>query len=97
MKAWIIGVQATMKSFKFYFGCQLGERLFGQTDNLSWALENRDLSAMDAISLAGAVIKTLEKERSENQFELFWKKISEMKKKLCINDPVVERKKKRKH
>ena len=35
MKARIIGVQAIMKSFKFYFGCQLGERLLGQTDNLS--------------------------------------------------------------
>ena len=35
---------------------------------------------MDAISLAEVVVKTLEKERTENQFELFWKKINEMKK-----------------
>ena len=35
MKAQIIGVQAIMNSFRFYFGCQLGERFFGQTDNLS--------------------------------------------------------------
>ena len=35
MKARIIGVQAIMKSFKPYFGCQLDERLLGQTDNLS--------------------------------------------------------------
>ena len=95
MKARIIGVQAIMKSFKPYFGCQLDERLLGQTDNLSRTLQNRDLSAMDTISLAEVFIKTLEKERSENQFELFWrKKINEMKKKLCIDDPIVERKKK---
>ena len=95
MKAQIIGVQAIMKSLKFYFGSQLGERLLGQTDNLSRTLQNRDLSAMDAISLAEVVIKTLEKERSENQFELFWKKINKIKKKLCINDPIVQRKKKK--
>ena len=34
-KGRILGAQAKMKSFKFYFGCQLGERLLGQTDNLS--------------------------------------------------------------
>ena len=76
MKARIIGVQAIMKSFKPYFGCQLDERLLGQTDNLSRTLQNRDLSAMNTISLAEVFIKTLEKERSENQFQLFWKKKS---------------------
>ena len=42
MKGRIIGVQTIMKSIKFYFGCQLGERLLGQTDNLSRTLQNRD-------------------------------------------------------
>ena len=82
MKARIIGVQAIMKSFQLYFGCKLGERLLGQTDNLSRTLQNRDLSAMDTISLAEVVIKTLEKERSENQFELFWKKNQRNEKKI---------------
>ena len=63
MKAQIIGVQAIMKSLKFYFGSQLGERLLGQTDNLSRTLQNRDLSAMDSISLAEVVIKTLERKK----------------------------------
>ena len=35
MKARIIGVQAMISSLKFYFGCQLGGRLLGQTDHLS--------------------------------------------------------------
>lgn len=66
MKARTIGVQAIMKSFKPYFGCQLDERLLGQTDNLSRTLQNRDFTAMYAISLAEVVIKTLQKEISEN-------------------------------
>ena len=49
---------------------------------------------MDAKSSAEVAIKTIEKERIENQFELFCKKIIEMKNKLCIDDPIVERKKK---
>ena len=66
MKARIIGAQATMKSCKLYFGCQLGERLLAKTENSTRTLQNRDLSVIYAISLAEIVIKTLEKERSEN-------------------------------
>ena len=66
MKVRIIGAQAKMKSFKLYFGCQTSKRLFGQTDNLSRTLQNRDFTATYAISLAEVVIKTLQKEISEN-------------------------------
>ena len=40
-----------MKSFKFYFDCQLGERLLAQTNNLNQTFQNRDLSVKDAIIL----------------------------------------------
>ena len=60
MKARLIGAEAIKKSFEFYFGCQLGERLLDQTDNLSRTSHTRDLSVMGAISLAEVFIKTLE-------------------------------------
>ena len=74
MKARIIGVQVIMKSFYFYFSCQIGERLLGQTDNLSRTLQSRDLSAMNAISLAEVVIKTLEKKEVKTSLSCFGKK-----------------------
>ena len=44
-------IKASMKSFKFYFDCQLGERLLAQTNNLNQTFQNRDLSVKDAIIL----------------------------------------------
>ena len=38
MKAPIIEAKAIMKSFKFYFCCQIDESLLNQTDNLSQSL-----------------------------------------------------------
>lgn len=57
MKALIIGKQTIFKSFKLRFGWQLGERSLCQADNLYWTLQNRDLSTINAISLADIVIK----------------------------------------
>ena len=63
-----------MKSFKFYFSCKIGERLLGQMDNLSRTLQSRDLSAMNAISLAEVVIKTLENKEVKTSLSCFGKK-----------------------
>ena len=39
MKANIQGVQSTMTTFNFYFGCSLGEQLLRKTDNQGRALQ----------------------------------------------------------
>ena len=71
MKAQIIGEKAILKSFKFYFGCEIGERLLSQADNSRLTLQDRDLSAMDAISLADVVIKILEKKEVKTSLSFF--------------------------
>ena len=41
----IIGCQAQMNTFDFFFGLHLGERLFSHTDNLSKTLQKTRMSA----------------------------------------------------
>lgn len=53
-------------------GLKLSHMLFVQTDNLSKALQSADLSACDGIELANAVVKHLEKERTDEKFTKFF-------------------------
>lgn len=69
MKARIRGVQSTMTTFNFYFGCTLGEQLL--TDNLSRALQDSSTSAAQGNRLAQDVVKTLLKDRTDTSFSLF--------------------------
>jgi hypothetical protein len=55
----IIGCQAQMKTFNFFFGLHLGQRVFSHTDNLSAALQKASLSATDAKHLTNLTVKAL--------------------------------------
>lgn len=59
-----------MKTFKFYFGCNIGKLILNQTDQLSRALQSETLSAAEGFDLAQVVVKTLEKDRTEDAFDL---------------------------
>ena len=48
---------------------------------------------MNAISLAEVVNKTLDKQRSENQFELFWEKHQQNEKRNCASMTLLLREK----
>ena len=79
MKARIRGVQSMMTTFKFYFGCTVGEQLLRQTDNLSRALQDSSTSAAQGNKLAQDVVKTLLKDRADSSFSLFWPRIFQRK------------------
>ena len=46
-KVRLIGVATQMKSFDFFFGCTLGEKILRHTDNLSKSLQTVNISAAD--------------------------------------------------
>ena len=46
LKSGIGGVKAQMAAFSFFFGLQLGYRLYAITDNLSKALQEKKMSAI---------------------------------------------------
>ena len=71
MKARVKGVKSFMATFSFYFGCSLGEMLHRQTDNLPKTRQGASVAAKGN-ALAQLVIKTLQKDRCESSFQLFW-------------------------
>ena len=73
MKGRINGVNFIMKKFDFYFGCFLGKNVLRQTDIFSKSLQSSSLSAAEGQDLATIVIKKLEEDRKNGQFEIFGK------------------------
>ena len=55
----VVGCQAQMNSFNYLFGILLGERLFAHIDNLSAALQKKDLPAVAGQDLANQTMETL--------------------------------------
>ena len=68
----IIGCQAQMQSFKFFFGLCLGQRLYSHTDNWSKALQCKTLPAIAALRLALLTKDTLISLRSDENFKMFF-------------------------
>ena len=57
----IIGCQAQMNTFDFFFGLNLGERLFSHTDNLSKTLQKTKMSAVSGLRVANLTKQVLQK------------------------------------
>ena len=72
MKARIIGVEAQFKTFRHYFGVQLGFLLLQHSDNLSKTLQSPKLSASEGQRVAAMTVATLKHITDEESFNLFW-------------------------
>ena len=95
IKARIIGIQAQMKKFEFFFGLQLNYLILRHSDNLSRTLQSKTTSAAIGQSTASMSIKTLESLRPEDKFELFWSMVCVSAANFEIGDPSLPRKRKR--
>ena len=84
-----------METFGYYFGVQLGELVLRHSDNLSKTIQKPTLSAGDCQSIASLSIKTLQKLRSDESFDLFWKNVNSKAKDLDIGAPELPHKRKR--
>lgn len=92
----IVGCQGQMKSFSFFFGLCLAQRLFSLTDNLSKTLQKENMSAVSGQRLAMLVKETVDGMRSEENFKLFYASV--IKKALLKSNialPTLPRKRKR--
>lgn len=92
-RARILGCQAQMKTFHFYFGLHISQRLFAHTDNLSKSLQAKKLSATTGQNLADLTVKTLQSLRNEESFNAFYDvvliKANEIE---SLSEPVLPRK-----
>jgi len=91
MKARIRGVQAFMPKFEFFFGLSVGESLLRNADNLSAALQAKDMSAAESYSIAMKTVQTLRYVRTDQCFDLFWEKVLRKAKSKNVDDPVLPR------
>ena len=83
-----------MNTFNFLFGCLLGKTILKQTDNLSKSLQIPTLSAAEGQEIAQDVIVTLEKDRNEKSFDLFWEQLEQRRRQLSIPAALLPRKRK---
>lgn len=95
LKSRIIGVKKQMTTFDFFFGLNIGHRLFSHTDNLSRTLQAEKMSACDSKRNANLVITVLESMRNEESFNsLYDAIITKAQEYEFIKDPVTKRKRK---
>ena len=76
VKGRIIGVQTQMKRYNFLFGLHLSKKILKITDNVSRALQSRSLSAAEGQEMATLSVKTLQRMRTEEDFNLFYQLVN---------------------
>jgi len=95
LKSRIIGVEKQMQSFDFFFGLNIGCRLFSHTDKLSCTLQSEKMSACQSKRNADLVVSVLEGMRNEEFFNGFYDTVTlKAKKHTFITEPINPRKRK---
>ena len=74
-KSRIIDCKKQMESFKFYFGLQLGLKLYAHTDNLSKTQQQEKMSAIRGKSLADLTRQTREGIRNDHDYNFFYESV----------------------
>ncbi|XP_068213841.1 zinc finger MYM-type protein 1-like [Palaemon carinicauda] len=91
-KARLGSVNSSMKTFDYFFGCNIGVQLLGYADNLAKALQATKRSAMDGQELAKMTVTTLKSLRNDEAFESLWKQIQSRRENVDVAEPTLPRK-----
>ena len=94
MKARILGVSYSMKSFNFLFGICLGHFVLRFSDNLSRSLQSTHMSAVEGQHIANITLKQLKALRNDESFDKFWDKVQEKREQFSVGEAVLPRKRK---
>ena len=95
VKARITGVAAKMKEFNFLFCLMLAEKFLKHCDNLSRTIQSSSMPAVEARRLSELCIRIFQKMRDNEDFDLFWALTQQTQKQLDVNDPILQRQRKR--
>ena len=85
------GVKMQMQQFHFLFGISLGECILRHTDNLSRSLQSPSMSAAECQHLAEKTCSTLQRMRTKESFDMFWKNLLKRRSDLDIGEPKLPR------
>ena len=97
IRARIGGVSDLMMKFDFFFGVMLGQTVLSRSarDNLSRTLQKGDISASEGQDIAKMTVRCLKTLRTDNNFALFWSKVTKKANQLNIDEPALPQKRKR--
>ena len=90
-----VGLATSIHKFSFLFGCKLAAMIMKQFDRLSQTLQDPTLSAVESYKIAMMTIKTMQKDRSEESFTLFFKSLKKIQEELDIEEALLPRRRKR--
>lgn len=83
-----------IQEFEFYFMTKVIISVFQRVETLNAALQKTSLNFQDAKAYIKNVIKSIETQREERNFEDLWQEVVEQSSKLNLDDPVLPRMKK---
>ena len=90
----IIGCQAQIKKFDFFFGLNLSQRIFSHTDNLLETLQKAGMSATSGQHNANLTKDALKKIRNDDCFATFYQTVLRKKQlHVSVTEPAVPRNK----
>ena len=84
-------MSSQMATFDYLYGVMLGELILNHSDNLSRTLQKHDISAAQGQEVAKLTVQTLQKIRSEDAFDLFWKKVGIKANSIELSEPQLPR------
>ena len=90
----VLGVQAQMRTFDYFYGLRLGILLLRHSVNLSASLQTKDLCAGEAQTIAKNTVAPLTKVRTYENYHLFWEDVKQEAAKLYIDAPKLPTRKK---
>ena len=73
----------------------LAEKLLKHCDNLSRTIQSSSMPAVEAHRLSELCIRVFQKMRDDEDFDLFWALTQQTQKQLDVNDPILQRQRKR--
>ena len=92
MRARIIGVQAQMLKLEFLFGVRLGALILRHSDNLSSALQHKNMSPAEGQRLSQLSLRVLKKMRYDEDFSAFYQLVLRDQSCVGISAPCLPRK-----
>ena len=86
-KARVLGVQAQMRKFDYFYGLRLGILLLRHSNNLSTSLQTKDLCVAEAQTIAKHTVATLKRMRAGENCHLFWEDVKQKGTELDVDAP----------
>ena len=91
-KAPVLGVQAQMMTFDYFYGFRLGILLLRHSDNLNAPLQTKNLCVAETQTIAKHTVATLQKMRTDENCHQFWEDVKQKATKLDVDAPKLSRK-----